>query len=96
MRTGDLTPETRNLVSETQSPDPRNPKPKMACRFEALPVKAGDLVCFAGTLDHLSLANRTSSARHTFQVRQQDSQDPTIRVIIRRSRSADKTVKVRQ
>ncbi|KAJ1486446.1 hypothetical protein T484DRAFT_1943449 [Baffinella frigidus] len=36
--------------------------------FEALPVKAGDLVCFAGTLDHLSLANRTSNARHTFQL----------------------------
>jgi phytanoyl-CoA hydroxylase len=31
-------------------------------------VRAGDLVCFAGTLDHLSLANRTGAARHTFQL----------------------------
>ena len=36
--------------------------------FEAVPVKAGDLICFAGTLDHLSLSNKTEAARHTFQL----------------------------
>uniref|UniRef100_A0A0C3TBY8 Phytanoyl-CoA dioxygenase n=1 Tax=Guillardia theta (strain CCMP2712) TaxID=905079 RepID=A0A0C3TBY8_GUITC len=36
--------------------------------FVSLPVKAGDLVCFAGTLDHLSLSNRTERERHTFQL----------------------------
>jgi len=36
--------------------------------FVSLPVKAGDLVCFAGTLDHLSLSNRTEHERHTFQL----------------------------
>ena len=36
--------------------------------FVPLPVKAGDLVCFPGTLDHLSLANETAHSRHTFQL----------------------------
>jgi hypothetical protein len=36
--------------------------------FVALPVKAGDLVCFPGTTDHLSLANHTPHARHTYQL----------------------------
>lgn len=39
-----------------------------AAGFVALPVKAGDLVCFPGTTDHLSLANETAQARHTFQL----------------------------
>ena len=35
-----------------------------------LPVecKAGDLVCFGGQLDHLSLPNRSDAPRHTFQL----------------------------
>ncbi len=36
--------------------------------FVPLPCKAGDLLVFAGALDHLSLANYTSKARHTFQL----------------------------
>ncbi|KAL3759050.1 hypothetical protein ACHAWU_008659 [Discostella pseudostelligera] len=36
--------------------------------FVPLPCKAGDLLVFAGALDHLSLANYTSNARHTFQL----------------------------
>jgi phytanoyl-CoA hydroxylase len=40
--------------------------------FEAgfIPVecKAGDLVCFPGELDHLSLANYSEMQRHTFQL----------------------------
>ncbi len=36
--------------------------------FVPLPCKAGDLLVFAGALDHLSLANYTTSARHTFQL----------------------------
>mmetsp|Transcript_5294 Transcript_5294/g.12740 ORF Transcript_5294/g.12740 Transcript_5294/m.12740 type:complete len:399 (+) Transcript_5294:56-1252(+) len=39
-----------------------------AAGFEPLPVKAGDLVCFPGTLDHLSLTNKSPAARHTFQL----------------------------
>jgi hypothetical protein len=39
-----------------------------AAGFVALPVKAGDLVCFPGTTDHLSLRNETPKARHTFQL----------------------------
>jgi len=39
-----------------------------AAGFVPLPVKAGDLVCFPGTTDHLSLANETPKARHTFQL----------------------------
>jgi phytanoyl-CoA hydroxylase len=39
-----------------------------AAGFVAVPVKAGDLVCFPGTTDHLSLANDTTHARHTFQL----------------------------
>jgi phytanoyl-CoA hydroxylase len=36
--------------------------------FVPVEVRAGDLVCFPGTLDHLSLANRSADARHTFQL----------------------------
>ena len=31
-------------------------------------VRAGDLVLFPGTLDHLSLPNSSPRARHTFQL----------------------------
>jgi len=36
--------------------------------FVPLPVKAGTLVAFAGTLDHLSLPNESPHDRHTFQL----------------------------
>ena len=36
--------------------------------FVPLSVKGGDLVVIAGTLDHLSLRNRSPRARHTFQL----------------------------
>lgn len=36
--------------------------------FVPLPVAAGDLVVFPGTLDHLSLPNSSPQARHTFQL----------------------------
>jgi len=36
--------------------------------FFPVPVKAGDLIVFAGTLDHLSLPNSSPHDRHTFQL----------------------------
>ena len=36
--------------------------------FVPLPVRAGDLVLFPGTLDHLSLPNLSPHDRHTFQL----------------------------
>ena len=36
--------------------------------FVPLPVRAGDLVIFPGTLDHLSLPNHSPHDRHTFQL----------------------------
>lgn len=36
--------------------------------FVPVEVRAGDLVCFPGLLDHLSLPNRSECARHTFQL----------------------------
>ena len=42
--------------------------PLAAKGFVALPVKAGDLVMFPGTLDHLSFPNGSPHARHTFQL----------------------------
>ena len=36
--------------------------------FVPLDVRAGDLVMFAGTLDHLSLPNGSPHDRHTFQL----------------------------
>ena len=36
--------------------------------FIPVPCKAGDLLAFVGTLDHLSLPNRSGKARHTFQL----------------------------
>ena len=36
--------------------------------FIPVEVKAGDLVTFCGTLDHLSLPNFSSLQRHTFQL----------------------------
>jgi len=37
-------------------------------RFVPIEVKAGDLVTFVGTLDHLSLPNFSCFPRHTFQL----------------------------
>ena len=39
-----------------------------AAGFIPVEVKAGDLVCFPGTLDHLSLPNYSTLPRHTFQL----------------------------
>ena len=39
-----------------------------AAGFVPVECRAGDLVCFPGTLDHLSLANSTGKSRHTFQL----------------------------
>ncbi|KAL3765615.1 hypothetical protein ACHAW5_008272 [Stephanodiscus triporus] len=39
-----------------------------AAGFVPMPCEAGDLLAFAGTLDHLSLPNHSSGARHTFQL----------------------------
>uniref|UniRef100_A0A7S4WC89 Uncharacterized protein n=2 Tax=Ditylum brightwellii TaxID=49249 RepID=A0A7S4WC89_9STRA len=36
--------------------------------FVPIECKAGDLVVFPGTLDHLSLANTSKKSRHTFQL----------------------------
>lgn len=36
--------------------------------YVPVPVKAGTLVAFAGTLDHLSLPNLSADQRHTFQL----------------------------
>ena len=36
--------------------------------FVPVECKAGDLVTFCGTLDHLSLPNYSTSTRHTFQL----------------------------
>jgi len=39
-----------------------------AVGFVPVECKAGDLVCFPGTLDHLSLPNTSDKPRHTFQL----------------------------
>ena len=36
--------------------------------FVPVECKAGDLLAFSGTLDHLSLPNHSDKARHTFQL----------------------------
>ena len=41
------------------------------------PVRAGTLLVFAGTLDHLSLPNKSDRQRHTFQLHVIESQDVT-------------------
>ena len=43
--------------------------------FVPLPVKAGDLVVFPGTLDHLSLPNLSPRDRHTFQLHMVEGPD---------------------
>ena len=43
--------------------------------FVPLPVRAGDLVVLAGTLDHLSLPNLSPDARHTFQLHMVEGPD---------------------
>ena len=44
------------------------PEDLRGCGFKPLPVEVGTLVVFAGTLDHLSLPNRSNRSRHTFQL----------------------------
>ena len=40
----------------------------LAAGFVPVEVAAGSLVCFPGTLDHLSLPNYSTLPRHTFQL----------------------------
>ena len=53
---------------------PENSLPMPECTglykegFIPVPCKAGDLLAFCGKLDHLSLPNESSKARHTFQL----------------------------
>ena len=51
-------------------PDGSDPPCEGLLRAGFVPVecKAGDLVCFPGELDHLSLPNTSDKARHTFQL----------------------------
>ncbi|KAL3797411.1 hypothetical protein HJC23_010537 [Cyclotella cryptica] len=53
-------------------PDGSLPTPECVGLYEngfiPVPCKAGDLLAFAGELDHLSLPNNSSQARHTFQL----------------------------
>jgi phytanoyl-CoA hydroxylase len=57
---------------EGSLPENSLPAPECAGLYKAgfVPIacEAGDLVAFAGTLDHLSLPNQSSGARHTFQL----------------------------
>ena len=43
--------------------------------FIPVPCKAGDLLAFNGELDHLSLPNYSSQARHTFQLHCVEGED---------------------
>jgi len=45
--------------------------------FAPLPVRAGDLVVIAGTLDHMSLPNLSKNPRHTFQLHVVESERVT-------------------
>ena len=68
----------RDLVSSEQEvdwegklPEGSWPPPSEGLRdagFVPVECKAGDLVCFPGTLDHLSLPNTSEKPRHTFQL----------------------------
>jgi len=65
-------PEEESVAWEGKLPD--NWQPAVSCEglFEAgfipVEVKAGDVLVFAGQLDHLSLPNFSSDPRHTFQL----------------------------
>ena len=60
-----------NITWEGTIPENAAP-PECAGLYEAgfvpIPCKAGDLLAFCGELDHLSLPNYSSKARHTFQL----------------------------
>ena len=71
----------RNLNNDEQNKDiawegglPKDSLPMPQCTglyeagFIPVPCKAGDLLAFTGELDHLSLPNFSSKARHTFQL----------------------------
>ncbi|KAL9179295.1 hypothetical protein ACHAXT_008585 [Thalassiosira profunda] len=61
-----------NITWEGALPEKSLPMPECAGLHEAgfvpVPCKAGDLLAFCGELDHLSLPNFSSMARHTFQL----------------------------
>ncbi|GAX24490.1 hypothetical protein FisN_2Hh016 [Fistulifera solaris] len=49
----------------------------MQAGFIAVPCQPGDLLVFSGELDHLSLPNKSSAARHTFQLHLIEGKDTT-------------------
>mmetsp|Transcript_20081 Transcript_20081/g.43575 ORF Transcript_20081/g.43575 Transcript_20081/m.43575 type:complete len:379 (+) Transcript_20081:85-1221(+) len=61
-----------NITWEGGLPKDSLPTPECTGLYKAgfipVPCKAGDLLAFPGELDHLSLPNHTSQARHTFQL----------------------------
>lgn len=63
---------SQNVTWEGLLPDDGSDPPCDGLLLEAgfIPVecKAGDLVCFVGSLDHLSLPNYSDKERHTFQL----------------------------
>jgi len=64
-------PEDESIEWEGKLPDNWWPAPcdgLFDAGFIPIEVKAGDVVVFAGQLDHLSLPNFSSNPRHTFQL----------------------------
>lgn len=61
-----------DVTWEGSLPKDALPLPECAGLYDAgfvpVPCKAGDLLAFAGGLDHLSLPNYSPNARHTFQL----------------------------
>ena len=70
--TGETRRKNNSVPWEGKVPENSLPIPECPGLYKAgfipLPCKSGDLLVFAGALDHLSLANYTSKARHTFQL----------------------------
>lgn len=69
-----LTEETNEHKITWEGALPKDSLPMPECKglyeagFIPVPCKAGDLLAFGGELDHLSLPNSSSKARHTFQL----------------------------
>lgn len=63
--------ESKHVTWEGSIPENSTP-PECKGLYEAgfvpVPCRAGDLLAFCGDLDHLSLSNCSSKARHTFQL----------------------------
>lgn len=62
---------SESVAWEGTLPDGSWPPPSLGLTeagFVPVECKAGDLVCFPGTLDHLSLPNVSEHPRHTFQL----------------------------